>query len=258
MKGIVKRILQRPEAVERTPPEVEPGRRVYCIGDVHGRVDLLRDLHAMIAADSGNYPGDRTLVYLGDLIDRGMWSREVIDLLLDEPVPGCEAVYLRGNHEQTLLDFLDYPERVASWLAWGGRETLASYGVALAPGLHSPDVVTVRDDLRACLPERHHRFFNEMAVHHVSGDYLFVHAGIRPGVPLQEQSDSDLLWIRRDFLESDADHGCVVVHGHSIREQVETRPNRIGIDTGAFHTGVLTCLVLEGADRRLLQTGVAT
>ena len=257
MKGFVKRWFERPDAgVEPANAAMEPGRRLYCIGDVHGRVDLLRDLHTMISEDAQGFEGELTLVYLGDLIDRGMQSREVVDLLLDEPLTGFEVVYLKGNHEQTLLDFIEYPEQAASWLAWGGRETLVSYGVPLPAGLQRADPQALRDTLVARLPERHLAFYRGMDVYHEAGDYLFVHAGIRPGIPLQEQSDSDLMWIRQEFLECEDDHGRVVVHGHSITEEVEMRPNRIGIDTGAVYSGVLTCLVLEGRARRLLQTGM--
>ena len=256
MKGFVKRWFDQPE---QNPAPIdaalEPGRRVYCIGDVHGRVDLLRELHGLIAEDARSFEGHRAIIYLGDLIDRGMNSCEVVDLLLDDPLAGFEAVYLKGNHEQTLLDFLEYPEQAEGWLAWGGRETVASYGVALPPGLRRADPQAIRDDLVALIPERHVEFFRGMAVYHEVDDYLFVHAGIRPGVPLHEQSDTDLMWIRGEFLESEEDHGRVVVHGHSITEQVEMRPNRIGIDTGAYCSGVLTCLVLEGQERRLMQTG---
>ena len=258
MKGFVKRWFDGPEQdAEPIDAALEPGRRVYCIGDVHGRCDLLREVHGMIAEDAGGFEGHRSVVYLGDLIDRGMGSRDVVDLLLDEPLEGFEAVYLRGNHEQTLLDFLEYPEQAESWLLWGGRETVLSYGVALPPGMQRADPQAIRDALASRIPERHVAFYRAMAVYHEAGDYLFVHAGIRPGVPLQEQSDSDLMWIRGEFLESEEDHGRVVVHGHSITELVEMRANRIGIDTGAYRSGVLTCLVLEGGERRLMQTGGA-
>jgi serine/threonine protein phosphatase 1 len=256
LKGFVKRWFDGPEqAAEPIDAALEPGRRVYCIGDVHGRCDLLRELHGMIATDARGFDGHRTVVYLGDLIDRGMHSRDVVDLLLDEPLAGFEHVYLRGNHEQTLLDFMEFPEQAAGWLAWGGRETVLSYGVPLPPGLQRADPRAIRDALAMRLPDRHLGFYRDMAVYHEAGDYLFVHAGVRPGIPLQEQSDSDLMWIRQEFLESEEDHGRIVVHGHSITERVEMRPNRIGIDTGAFRSGVLTCLVLEGQERRLVQTG---
>jgi serine/threonine protein phosphatase 1 len=236
-------------------PQIEPGRRVYCIGDIHGRLDLLRQLHEMIVLDANNFDGDHTLIYLGDYIDRGVESCEVIDELLDAPLPGFETVHLMGNHEQTLLDFLQHPKAAAGWLAWGGRETLASYGVSLPPGFSRSNLEMLRDEFHSRLSGRHLAFYQGMQLMHKVGDYLFVHAGIRPGVPLQEQSNEDLLWIREDFTGSAQQHDHVVVHGHSISREVEFRPNRIGIDTGAYTTGVLTCLVLEEEEKRLLQTG---
>jgi serine/threonine protein phosphatase 1 len=236
-------------------PSVEPGCRVYCIGDVHGRLDLLQEVHRMIGVDSANFSGGKTVVYLGDYIDRGMYSREVIDELLDSPLEGFEAVYLMGNHEQTLLDFLQYPQAAAAWLAWGGRETLASYGVAVPSSFVRADVEALRDELQARISPQHLEFYEQLSLTHVAGDYLFVHAGIRPGKSLQDQSTEDLLWIRQDFTGDGNQHDHIVVHGHSISEDVEFRSNRIGIDTGAYYTGVLTCLVLEGEQQRLLQTG---
>ena len=162
-----------------------------------------------------------------------------------------------GNHEQTLLDFLQHPRVAAGWLAWGGRETLASYGVNLAPHVR-PDPEQLRDEFQSRLPRRHLAFYEKLRLMHLAGDYLFVHAGIRPGKTLQDQSNEDLLWIREDFTESSERHEHVVVHGHTISEEVAFRPNRIGIDTGAYATGVLTCLVLEGEQQRLLQTGQGT
>ena len=255
MKNFVKSWLGgAAPAAEQPKPRVEPGRRVYCIGDIHGRLDLLQQLHGMIVEDGGAWKGDRTLVYLGDYIDRGMHSREVIEELLDAPLSGFESVYLLGNHEQTLLDFLQHPKMASGWLAWGGRETLASYGIHMPPHVR-PDPEQLRDEFQSQLPERHLEFYRAMQMMHVSGDYLFVHAGIRPGKPLQEQSNEDLLWIRDDFTESRQQHEHVVVHGHTISEEVAFHLNRIGIDTGAYATGILTCLVLEGEERRLLHTG---
>jgi serine/threonine protein phosphatase 1 len=195
------------------------------------------------------------VVYVGDLIDRGIHSRGVIDELLDAPLAGFESVYLLGNHEQTLLDFLEQPKIAAGWLAWGGRETLFSYGVEPPPNITRADMHLIRDDLEERIPDSHLEFFRNMRLMHISGDYLFVHAGIRPGKPIQEQSNEDLLWIRQDFTESRQRHDYVVVHGHTISAEVEFLPNRIGIDTGAFQTGILSCLVLEGEEQRLLQTG---
>jgi serine/threonine protein phosphatase 1 len=259
LKGIVKKWLGGAEAVEESPPpRPGPGQRVYCIGDIHGRADLLQELHRMIESDTTAYGGQRTLVYLGDYIDRGMQSREVIDELIESPLGGFERVYLLGNHEQTLLDFLQHPKAAAGWLNWGGRETLASYGVRVPSEFIRADLESLRDDFQHRLPDGHLAFFEDMALMHVSGDYLFVHAGIRPGKPIQDQSNEDLMWIREDFTGSRVQHDYVVVHGHSITQEIAFRPNRIGIDTGAYATGVLTCLVLEGEDKRLLQTGGGT
>lgn len=256
MKDFVRKWLGSAEAEnDQRLPKVDPGMRVYSVGDIHGRADLLQELHRMIVADAAAFEGHRTIVYLGDYIDRGLHSREVVDELLLEPLPDFETVYLKGNHEQTLLDFLEQPGIAGGWLSWGGRETLSSYGVELPPNFTRGHLETVREAFQERLPEHHLEFYRNTQLMHAAGDYLFVHAGIRPGKPVQEQTNEDLMWIREDFTESRAQHDYVVVHGHTIAEDVEFRPNRIGIDTGAYATGVLTCLVLEGEEQRLLQTG---
>jgi serine/threonine protein phosphatase 1 len=235
---------------------VPAGTRVYAIGDIHGRLDLLENLRSRILDDARSGAGLRkVLVYLGDYIDRGLQSREVIDLFLDRPLGGFSEVHLRGNHEQAMLDFLEDASGGVAWVQFGGSLTLRGYDVHLAPGLISPAVLlTAQRALRNQLPARHLAFLHRLAWSYVEGDYLFVHAGIRPGVPLNQQDPTDLIWIRDAFLSSSVDHGKVVVHGHSITDEVEMRANRIGIDTGAYFSGRLSCLVLEGADRRLLQT----
>jgi serine/threonine protein phosphatase 1 len=235
--------------------ELPADQRVYCIGDIHGRGDLLQQLHGMILADAADFQGRKTAVYLGDYIDRGEQSRQVIDRLLDEPLKGFDSVYLRGNHEQAMLDFMSDPKAVINWLRFGGRETLTSYGIKLAHIPRLRDVIPLAEQLERALPESHREFLNSCESSWRCGSYYFVHAGIRPGVALERQVIEDQLWIREKFLSSRDDHGAVVVHGHSISTTVEMKPNRIGIDTGAFATGVLTCLVLEGSTQRLLQTG---
>jgi len=254
LKSFVRRWLGNEETAE-VDPFLPAGQRVYCIGDIHGRLDLLQQLHRAVAADANAYDGEKTLVYLGDYIDRGEQSKEVVDLLLAQPLEGLRPVYLLGNHEQTLLDFLEHPSHVASWLTYGGRATLRSYGVSVEEDSSRHNLYRLRDELEYQLPQSHLDFYRGLQLTHVAGSYCFVHAGIRPGLRLQEQRDEDLLWIREDFTRSTAMHEHIVVHGHSIALEVEFRPNRIGIDTGAFHTGNLTCLVLEGAQQRLLQTG---
>lgn len=254
MKSFVKRWLGD-NGAQPLRPFLPAGRRVYCIGDIHGRLDLLQQLHRIIAMDASSYVGEKTLVYLGDYIDRGDHSKEVIDLLLAQPLQDFATVHLLGNHEQTLLDFLRHPREVMHWLTYGGRNTLQSYGVPLWREVLPQHMDQVRDELAAKLPPAHLDFYQELELTHVVGTYGFVHAGIRPGIPLRAQRDDDLLWIREDFTESRTIHELIIVHGHTIKPEAELLPNRIGIDTGAFVTGVLTCLVLEGSQQRLLQTG---
>lgn len=240
-------------------PAVPANTRVYAVGDIHGRSDLLRSLHRLIAEDAARAPEDEKIViYLGDYIDRGLDSRGVLDLLIDKTPEGVTPIHLKGNHEATLLRFLDDPSVGEAWIAFGGAETLYSYGVAratFASDRRALDKARLR--LIENFPARHRAFLEGLKPTHRIGDYLFVHAGIRPGVPLDEQDEDDLLWIREEFLRSTVDYGCVVVHGHSIRREVEFRPNRIDVDTGAFASGVLTALVLAGSRRELLQTGRA-
>jgi len=228
---------------------------MYCIGDIHGRADLLVQLHALIEADATPYDGTKQLLYLGDYIDRGDESRQVIDILLSQPLTGFEYTYLLGNHEHALLDFLIDPEAMSGWLTWGGRETLHSYGIQAGLSPSKSQLAELRDLLERATPASHLIFFNQCQLSHSEGNYYFVHAGIRPGVALEKQDFQDQLWIRDAFTASNADHGAIVVHGHTISEEAELLPNRIGIDTGAYSSGVLTCLVLEGTEQRLLQTG---
>lgn len=246
-----------PETVSKHDPAVPPGRCIYAVGDIHGRADLLKSLHDKILADAATRPAERRMVvYLGDYIDRGGGSRQVIERLIDQPLPGFEAVHLLGNHEDSLLRFLDDSAAGPAWLFYGGEATVASYGIDphLRPPRGEDPMLMIQTELRRRLPQRHLDFLRGLKLTHTEGDYLFVHAGVRPGVPLDRQAPEDLLWIRREFLTSTVDHGWVVVHGHSISTWPENRANRIGIDTGAFASDRLTCLVLEGKSRFFLQT----
>lgn len=239
------------------PAALPPGTRVYAVGDIHGRTDLLREAHDLVRSDMARAPAARTVVvYLGDYVDRGLESRQVIDLLLDEPLEGVEHVYLKGNHEQFMLVFLDDHAVGANWLRNGGNATLYSYGVGMgeAPALDER-LIAAQAALREAVPGRHMAFLENLRLSHREGGYIFVHAGVRPGRPLEEQVEDDLLWIRDEFLNSERDMGGIVVHGHSIVPEPEVRVNRIGIDTGAFASGILTVLVLEGSGRGFLQTG---
>lgn len=238
------------------PPRAPDGSRLYVIGDIHGRADLLGDLLGQIGADAqGAEQRRKVLVYLGDYVDRGEESFEVIEMLIAGPPPGFEAVHLKGNHEEFMIGFHEDGSHAASWTLNGGAATLWSYGVG-APGLFGGggNMETLRGNFREALPQRHLDFLIGLATFHVEGDYLFAHAGIRPGVPIEEQQECDLLWIRKEFLSHGGAFPKMVVHGHSIRETPDIRANRIGIDTGAYRTDHLTCLVLEGESRRFLQT----
>ncbi len=236
-------------------PRCPDGMRIYAIGDIHGRDDLLVRLHELIRKDARERLGPSpTVVYLGDYVDRGPGSFEVIDLLVHEPLAGFTSVTLKGNHEDMMLAFLDGPPGLG-WLFNGGIATLASYGVTAAgPMIYLADLDAVRSDLLAAVPPAHLRFLLGLEMMHVAGDYAFVHAGVRPGVELAAQKPADLMWIRDKFLRSRKDFGKVVVHGHTIADEPEISANRIGIDTGAFASDRLTCLVLEGSERRFLHT----
>lgn len=236
-------------------PSGARGYRAYVIGDVHGRLDLLDRLLADIEQDRADYPVRKMLlVFLGDLIDRGPQSAEVIERLRTLPVTSGRKIFLLGNHEEVLLRILDGDTSlIPSWLRFGGAQCLQSYGV-------DPKALSRKTDeqalasIRKAVPDAHVEFLRSFVDTCRFGDYLFVHAGIRPGVAIEEQLQSDLRWIREPFLFDDTDHGCTVVHGHTIREQVEERANRIGIDTGAYRTGVLTALAIEGDRRWYLDT----
>lgn len=237
-------------------PRLPDGLRLYAIGDIHGRADLLAKLHRLIGADAEAGPkGRRAIVYVGDYVDRGPQSFEVVETLIAGPPPGFEAVHLKGNHEDFLLRFWADGADGELWMMNGGGQTLQSYGIDVAPLDVAPGGLdALHRRFHNALPARHLEFYRTLAMRFEAGDYLFVHAGVRPGVPLESQRDVDLMWIRDEFLYSDEAFGKVVVHGHSIRPEPEVKANRIGIDTGAFATGRLSCLVLEGATRRFLAT----
>jgi serine/threonine protein phosphatase 1 len=244
----------RPTAAGRSA-RVPPGVCVYAVGDIHGRVDLLAELHRLIAEDASHLtPGtEKLVVYVGDYVDRGLESRQVIDLLLDSPLPGFTAVHLLGNHDAWLLSFLVDPQIGPTWLRYGGDATLLSYGVPV--GLQRGNTYDkLQADLRERVPRHHVDFLQSLELSYETGDFLFVHAGVRPTLPLDRQTSEDLLWIREPFLSWRRDLAKVVVHGHTVGADPIVRNNRIGIDTGACWTGCLTCLVLEEGDYRFLST----
>ena len=252
---MITNIWQRLVGSSRAEARVPDGYRVYAIGDIHGRLDLLQAIHTKILRDAASSPSalSKAAVYLGDYVDRGLQSKEVIDLLLDSPLPGFDTVHLKGNHEEAMLEFLEDASVGPGWLRFGGNETLYSYGVRVptdVPAAERPRQLQIA--LREALPQSHVKFLSSLRLSLVIGDYAFVHAGIRPGVTMDKQVAEDLLWIRGDFLDSKRDHGKVIVHGHTITREPAICANRIGIDTGAYASNVLSCLVLEGSSRRVI------
>jgi serine/threonine protein phosphatase 1 len=232
-----------------------PGSRAYAIGDIHGRLDLLVDLLGRIERDNGaRGPAKTWLVFLGDLVDRGPDSKGVIDLLSERPPRFARNVFLAGNHEEAFLKVFEGDTSIVpAWIMYGGRECAQSYGVN-GGWMLSATPEAIVSEFRRTVPRSHVDFLSSMGDSFSFGDYVFVHAGVRPGVPLEEQSPQDLRWIREGFLDDETDHGFVIVHGHTIVDEVEERPNRIGIDTGAYRTGVLTAIGIEGRERWFLSS----
>jgi serine/threonine protein phosphatase 1 len=233
-----------------------PGDRIYAVGDIHGRSDLLDRLYRLIRADSENEPqGRRVVVHLGDYVDRGPDSRGVIDRVIAPDLPGFDNVALLGNHDHMMRDFLRDPLTIGpGWMMNGAAATFASYGVEPPRRLDRHAFECARLALDRALPPSHRAFLKGLVPMYRDGRFLFVHAGIRPGVSPEAQSLDDLIWIREEFLDSPADHGAIVVHGHSITREPDFRPNRIGIDTGAYRSGRLTALRIGDGTTRVLQT----
>lgn len=226
--------------------------RIYAIGDIHGRLDLLERAIAAVARDVDRHGPAALTVTLGDYIDRGPASRGVIERLAASPFP-TPYVALKGNHEALLEKFLSDPLVGLHWRALGGLETLHSYGVPVGELRLGKNVEAAADGLRAALPEHHLNFLRSLKTSFSHGQYFLCHAGVRPGIALERQSEEDLLWIRDAFLSSTMNFGKIVVHGHTPIERPDVQPNRINIDTGAFATGQLTCVVLDEDGHRFLK-----
>lgn len=235
--------------------------RIYAVGDVHGQLDLLRRVHGAIEEDAASRPAasGHMVLHIGDYVDRGPDSRGVIDYLVAREAAGRGDVNLLGNHDRMFLRYLEggRDERLVPSLWWlherlGGLATLRSYGVALPDGATEARGARVVEQVRAATPEAHVAFLRALRLSWRWGDWFFAHAGVAPGVPLDAQSEDDLVWIRGPFLESGLDHGATVVHGHTPVEAVEDHGNRIAIDTGAAYGGPLACIVIEGAGVRIL------
>ena len=238
-----------------TTRRVPDGTRVYCVGDIHGRDDLLREMAERVGADMEASSFDHAVtVFLGDYVDRGLGSMRVVEQLARGEWP-TSIIALAGNHEDLLMAFLENAAVLEVWRSLGGLETLHSYGVDVGLAMAGRDFGAVQAAFAARFPKRHRDFLETLKVSTAIGDYFFCHAGVRPGVPLDRQDRDDLLNIRDPFLSSEAEHGKLVVHGHTPSVAPEIRPNRIGIDTAAYATNRLTCLVLEKDQRRFLHVG---
>lgn len=267
MKSFLDALLGRREPdrpqVIRLSAEIRPAL-IYAIGDIHGCLDALLELEAMIIADAHEEPGEKWLIYLGDYVDRGPRSAQVIDHLMLPAPRGFRRICLRGNHEAAMLESLSDAGRIDNWLAFGGDMTLMSYGVADkqidALFERRGSAKSRLNVLAAHIPEDHIGFLDGLATMVTVPGYIFVHAGLRPGIAVAQQELDDLIWIREKFLDSGFDFGGIVVHGHTIAETPETFPYRIGIDTGCYASGRLTAVKIEAGSAKVafLQTEGAT
>lgn len=249
--------LAQPAAAPRS--RSTGGELVYAVGDIHGRYDLLKAVLTQIVADSAREARGRTptLVLLGDYVDRGPDSAKVLQAVVWlQRRGGFTLRLLKGNHEQGMLQFLEDPERGEAWLKFGGAETLVSYGVPPPPlGSPAEALCAARDGLLDQMPASHLQLLAGLELMAATGDYAFVHAGVRPDRPLAQQTEAELLWIRERFLEAPGPFERVIVHGHTwIGDQPQVTEHRIGLDTGAYHTGVLTAVRLDGASVQVLQS----
>ncbi len=228
------------------------GTRIYAIGDVHGRADLLERVFARIDAHIARHPVDRAIqVLVGDYIDRGPNSREVLDRLV-ERTRSNELVLLKGNHEVCLLEFLRDPSKLQSWGPMGGLETLMSYGVTPSLNADAQIQQKLAGEFQAVFPKAHLILLDSLRLSFSCGEFFFVHAGVRPGVPLTKQREKDLLWIRDEFLLHEGKFDKIIVHGHTPVRAVDMHPGRINIDTGAYATGQLACIIIEENEVEIL------
>ena len=233
---------------------VPEGTRVYAIGDIHGCAHLLDRMCKLIEHDLARAPvAAPAIIFLGDYIDRGPDSAGVLARLSLRDLP-APVVLLRGNHEAMLARFLDDAAFLDDWRNNGGLETLHSFGLSVKDAMRGKGYETLQAQLREQLPPASASIATDAALSHSVGDYFFCHAGVRPGVPLDRQDANDLLWIRQEFLAAPARYDKVIVHGHTPVAAPDNLPGRINVDTGAFATGTLSCVVLEGSARRFLST----
>jgi serine/threonine protein phosphatase 1 len=256
MKGLFA-FLRKGTTEAPRPPTLFDDARLYVIGDIHGRLDCLDDLLDRIEKDRTGFRGPVEYIFLGDLVDRGPQSKGVIQRLLELSQGSTPTRFLLGNHEEVMIMSINGDRSAMRMFdRIGGRDTALSYGI-------DPDIYDSLpadgqiEALANAVPAEHLDFLSGFEDLIAVGDYRFVHAGIRPGVALNNQVRSDMRWIRGTFLNHELPFDGMIVHGHTVTEEIDQRSNRIGIDTGAYKTGRLTCLVLEGSTQRFLQTALA-
>ena len=236
---------------------LEEGQRIYAIGDIHGRADLLANLLDLIDKDAETYIGKKSIVFLGDYIDRGFQSRQVIDIILGGRLANYDVYCLKGNHEEAMLQFIADPEFGPRWAAYGGRETLVSYGVRPPRNqTRKDDWQEVHANLLSVLPAEHEQFLLKLLPSLKVGQYGFVHAGLRPGIPFDDQSERDLYWIRDEFLNDQKPLDVIAVHGHTPVDKPFWDHRRINVDTGAYISGRLTAVRLETNTVAFLSTSI--
>jgi serine/threonine protein phosphatase 1 len=256
MFSSLRSIFTRAQTQQPPVGAVPSGMRVYAVGDIHGRLDLLEELLERMAADDAGRPAaDTVVIFLGDLIDRGPESAQVVERLIELGAKAADVRFLLGNHEEVFLKSMAGDEKALSFfLRIGGKPTILSYGIS-SEELSATDYPELLALLRQRVPQSHVEFLSEFEDMIVLGDYAFVHAGVRPGVALDLQTPAALRWIRDEFLSHPVPLEKIIVHGHTISEDVEERPHRLGIDTGAYASGRLTAMGFDGAERWRLQTG---
>ena len=251
---------KKPSPVSPVAGAAPPGMRLYAIGDVHGRDDLLNDLLGRVREDARNLPqeSERVAVFLGDYVDRGHHSKAVIDILSGDPLPGFKTVFLKGNHEQAMIDFLDAPTDNVQWMEIGGAATVLSYGVRVAKDVPVADRCGhIARLLKEALPPEHKAFLRDLKLATVLGDYVFAHTAIDPDGDIESLRHQDMFHPsenRTIKASSSSSSNRIVVHGHMADNSPVNESKRICIDTGAYATGTLTCVVLEGDKRRFLST----
>ncbi|MEG3171833.1 metallophosphoesterase family protein [Sphingomonas sp. ZB1N12] len=255
---MISKLFKSRSVAKSNQPQVPPGRRVYAVGDIHGRADLLDELIGLIEADERDRDAaETTLIFLGDIVDRGPASAAVIDRLRGLAQARPDVRFLLGNHEEIFLGALDgEPKALRLFCRIGGRETVLSYGMEAAE-YERLDYEELVKRLEILVPDEHRDFLRKFEDMIVIGDYAFVHAGVRPDTPLDLQTTSDLRWIRDPFLDHRSSLEKTIVHGHTMTDEIERRGHRIGIDTGAYASGRLTALGMEGSETWSLQTGTA-